>query len=69
VGAVLAAVLALMSAFNGEWSAAIRPGAKAELHLPQMVDDDGVQDRSPAASCAQNVVRINDSGGRHAGPA
>jgi hypothetical protein len=34
-----------------------------------MVDDDGVQDRSPAASCAQNVVRINDSGGRHAGPA
>jgi hypothetical protein len=42
VGAVLAAILALMSAFNGKRSTAIGPGAEAELHFPQKIDKDGV---------------------------
>jgi hypothetical protein len=42
VRAVLAAVFALMSAFDGKRSAAIWPSTEAEPHSPQMVDNDSV---------------------------
>jgi hypothetical protein len=58
VRAVLAAIFALMSAFDSKRSTAIVPSAEAEPHSPQVVNNYSVEDGRPAPNGGQDVVRI-----------